>query len=101
MLRSKDGGKKAEETTEESEILRYPQRMWIYLGSGMLYVLLMPLLGFILSSLITLTVLFGLYGVKLHTTLSVALSSSFILHFLFVVFLNIPLPRGIVENWLF
>ena len=101
MLISKGKEKRTEEITEESETLRYPKRMWIYLGSGMLYVLLMPLLGFILSSFITLMLLFGLYGVKFSTTLSVALGSSLTLYLLFVVFLNIPLPRGIIENWLF
>ena len=101
MLGSQSREKRTEEITEDSERLRYPKRMWIYLGSGMLYVLLMPVLGFILSSFITLMVLFGLYRVKFSTTLSVALGSSLTLYLLFVVFLNIPLPRGIIENWLF
>lgn len=101
MLGSKDKEKGTEEITEESETLRYPKRMWTYLGSGMLYVLLMPFLGFILSSFITLMVLFGLFRVKFSTTLSVALGSSLVLYLLFVVFLNIPLPRGVIENWLF
>jgi hypothetical protein len=101
MLSRRGKERRTGEMTEESEILRYPKRMWIYLGSGMLYVLLMPFLGFILSSFFILMLLFGLYGVKFKTTLRVALCSSLALYLIFVVFLAIPMPRGIIENWLF
>jgi Tripartite tricarboxylate transporter TctB family len=87
MLTGKHNGKRTEEMAEESETFRYPRRMWIYLGSGILYVLLMPVLGF--------------FGVKFKTTFSVALGSTVGLHLIFVAFLQIPLPRGIIENWLF
>lgn len=79
----------------------HPQRMWIYLGSGVLYMLLMPPLGFILSSFVTLFVLFRFYGLQPKTTLSVSLGTPLSLHFLFVVALRIPLPRGVVERLLF
>ena len=100
-LLSKKGKEKGTgETAEDAETLRYPKRMWIYLGSGILYILLMPLLGFILSSFLTLMVLFALYRVRFKTTLSVALGTSAALYLIFVVFLDIPMPRGIIENWL-
>ena len=101
MLTSKHKGKRTEEMAEESETFRYPRRMWIYLGSGIFYVLLMPVLGFLLSTFVTLMVLFGFFGVKFKTTFSVALGSTVGLHLIFVAFLQIPLPRGIIENWLF
>jgi len=101
MLTSKHKGKRTEEMAEESETLRYPRRMWIYLGSGILYVLLMPVLGFLLSTFVTLMVLFGFFGVKFKTTFGVALGCTVGLHLIFVAFLQIPLPRGIIENWLF
>jgi hypothetical protein len=101
MLTSKGKGIRTGGMAEESEVLRYPKRMWIYLGSGILYILIMPFLGFILSSFITLLVLFASYRVKLKTTFSVASGTSLVLYLIFVVFLDIPMPRGIIENWLF
>lgn len=101
MLTSKGKRIRTGEMAEESEVLRYPKRMWIYLGSGILYILIMPFLGFILSSFITLLVLFASYRVKLKTTFSVASGTSLVLYLIFVVFLDIPMPRGIIENWLF
>jgi hypothetical protein len=75
--------------------------MWVYLGSGVLYMVLMPVLGFILSSLVTLMILFGLYRINLKTTLGVSIGTAFALHYIFVVALDIPLPKGVLEKILF
>lgn len=78
----------------------YPKRMWIYLGSGILYMLLMPTLGFILSSLIILILLLRLFGNNLRITLGVATGVSLILYFIFALALGIPLPKGVIEGLL-
>jgi hypothetical protein len=94
-------GQKAEEQVGDKENLRYPERMWAYLGCGILYMFLMPVLGFILSSLVTLMILFGLYRINLKTTLGVSVGTALALHYVFVVALDIPLPKGVLEKWLF
>jgi len=101
MLRNKGKEQGVEEQAGDSEILRYPKRMWVYLGCGILYMVLMPVLGFILSSLVTLMILFGLYRINLKTTLGVSIGTAFALHYIFVVALDIPLPKGVLEKLLY
>jgi hypothetical protein len=92
---------KVKEQVGDEENLRYPERMWVYLGSGVLYMVLMPVLGFILSSLVTLTILFGLYRINLKTNLGVSIGTALALHYIFVVALDIPLPKGVLEKLFF
>jgi hypothetical protein len=92
---------KVKEQVGDEENLRYPERMWVYLGSGVLYMVLMPVLGFILSSLVTLTILFGLYRINLKTNLGVSIGTALALHYIFVVALDIPLPKGVLERLFF
>jgi len=101
MLRSKSKEKGVDRTAVTVETSPNPKRMWIYLGSGILYILLMPDLGFILSSLVILIILLTLFGIKLKTTLSVAVGTSLALYLIFVIFLGIPMPKGVVESLLF
>lgn len=102
MFRNKAGIKNEDETGEAtSNLQKKPINMWIYLGCGFLYTLLMPILGFILSTLLTLVVLFGLFRVKTIINLTIALSTSLVLYVIFVIALDIPLPKGIIENMLF
>ena len=101
MLRNKEKEQGVEEQAGDGETLRYPERMWVYLGCGILYMVLMPLLGFILSSLVTLMILFGLYRINLKTTLGVSIGTALALHYIFVVALDIPLPKGVLEKLLF
>ncbi|MDN5347697.1 MAG: Tripartite tricarboxylate transporter TctB family [Clostridia bacterium] len=75
--------------------------MWIYLACGILYMLLMPVLGFILSTFVTMIVLLGLFRIEFKTALPVAVGTPLILYVIFVIALEIPLPKGIVENLLF
>jgi hypothetical protein len=77
------------------------RRMWFYLGCGVLYIILMPLLGFIASSLITLLLLFALFGIHWKTTVAVAIGTSTVLYLIFAVALDIPLPKGFLENLFF
>ena len=100
-LKSKYKERETEQTAGEPETSPYPKRMWIYLGSGILYILLMPALGFILSSLITMMILFSLFGIKLKTSLGIAVGTSLSLYVIFVIALGIPLPKGVVENFFF
>jgi hypothetical protein len=99
MLINKE--QKVEEQGGDRENLRYPERMWVYLGCGILYMVLMPVLGFILSSLVTLVILFGLYRINLKTNLGVSIGTALALHFIFVAALDIPLPKGVLEKLFF
>ncbi|KYH31762.1 tripartite tricarboxylate transporter TctB family protein [Neomoorella mulderi] len=89
-----------EQVPEETGTSKNLKKMWIYLGNGILYVLLMPVLGFTLSTFVILIALLSLFGIRFKTTLGVAICSSAILYIVFVVLLGIPLPRGIFEELL-
>ena len=77
-----------------------PKRMWIYLGGGILYIVLMPVLGFILGTLLVMVLLFVLFKINMKTSLGVAIGTPLILYFIFSLALGIPLPKGPIENLL-
>jgi len=74
--------------------------MWIYLGGGILYIVLMPIFGFTLGTLLVIGLLLSFFKINLKTTLGVAIGTPLILYSIFALALGIPLPRGPIEDLL-
>ena len=69
------------------------------IGSVVFYVVAANWLGFLLTSLIILTVLFRLFGVALGRSIVVAVIATFVIHFAFYKLLRVPLPWGVLTNY--
>ena len=85
---------------EKPETHADPKRMWIYLGGGILYIVLMPIFGFTLGTLLVIGLLLSFFKINLKTTLGVAIGTPLILYSIFALALGIPLPRGPIEDLL-
>ncbi|MET3504140.1 tripartite tricarboxylate transporter TctB family protein [Halalkalibacter oceani] len=74
----------------------FPNRLWLMIAISFAYVILLPLVGFILSSLVILVAITLLMGVKKWSSLVLTsvLGTAF-LTFLFINLLRVPLPRGV------
>jgi putative tricarboxylic transport membrane protein len=56
-------------------------------------------LGFLLTSLIILSVLFRLFGVALGRSIVIAAIATVVIHFAFYKLLRVPLPWGVLTNY--
>ena len=73
------------------------RRVAMMMGSGIIFLILMSLLGFFVAGLIYLPVMIRLLGVRKITT--IAISTLFVLlliYSIFVAFLRVPFPEGII-----
>ena len=68
-------------------------------GSVLFYILAANWLGFLLTSLIILSVLFRLFGVALGRSIVIAAIATFVIHFAFYKLLRVPLPWGVLTNY--
>ena len=69
------------------------------IGSVLFYILAANWLGFLLTSLIILSVLFRLFGVALGRSIVIAAIATFVIHFAFYKLLRVPLPWGVLTNY--
>ncbi len=69
------------------------------IGSVIFYIVAANWLGFLLTSLIILTVLFRLFGVALGRSIVIAAIATFVIHFAFYKLLRVPLPWGVLTNY--
>ena len=69
------------------------------IGSVVFYIAVVDSLGFLLTSLIILTVLFRLFGVALGRSIVIAAIATFVIHFAFYKLLRVPLPWGVLTNY--
>ena len=69
------------------------------IGSVVFYIVAVDWLGFLLTSLIILTVLFRLFGVALGRSIVIAAIATFVIHFAFYKLLRVPLPWGVLTNY--
>jgi len=92
--------KRKEDKTEEEERIEEDyvdqKKMWMYLACGILCIVIMPYLGFALTSIITLGILFTLLGLNLRTIGIISIGTTLALYVIFVLLLKIPLPKGIL-----
>lgn len=63
------------------------------------YIVAVDWLGFFVTSLIILTVLFRLFGVALGRSIVIAAMATFVIHFAFYKLLRVPLPWGLLTNF--
>ena len=69
------------------------------IASVVFYIVVVDWLGFFLTSLIILTVLFRLFGVALGRSIMIAAIATFVIHFAFYKLLRVPLPWGVLTNY--
>ena len=68
-------------------------------GSVVFYIIVVDRLGFFLTALLILAVLFRLFGVRLGKSIVIAAIATFVIHFAFYKLLRVPLPWGIFTNF--
>ena len=68
-------------------------------GSVVFYVVAVDWLGFFLTSLLILTILFRLFGVALGRSIVIAAIATFVIHFAFYKLLRVPLPWGVFTGF--
>ncbi|MFG1358872.1 tripartite tricarboxylate transporter TctB family protein [Xanthobacter pseudotagetidis] len=64
------------------------------------YLVLAPLLGFLLAASLVLTGLFVIVNVRLKVAVPVALATALVTWWSFAHGLRVPLPRGLIEGYL-
>ena len=69
------------------------------IGSVVFYIAVVDWLGFFLTSLVILTVLFRVFGVALGRSIVIAAIATFVIHFAFYKLLRVPLPWGVLTNY--
>lgn len=69
------------------------------IGSIVFYIVAVDWLGFFLTALIILVVLFRLFGVALSRSIVIAVIATFVIHFAFYKLLRVPLPWGLLTNY--
>ena len=82
--------------------LRSPRRVAafaIVIASMVFYILLADRLGFVLCSLLILTLLQWACGVRLPVALAVAVAATLVIHTCFYKLLKVPLPWGVLQRF--
>ena len=69
------------------------------IGSVIFYIVAVNWLGFFLTSLIILAMLFRLFGVAVGRSIVIAAIATFVIHFAFYKLLRVPLPWGVFTNF--
>jgi putative tricarboxylic transport membrane protein len=73
-------------------------RMGVYAACGFLYVLLMPAIGYLLTQFLILTVLLIYYRIEWKLALVISVATAVGTYLIFAVLLQLPLPKGILED---
>ena len=68
------------------------------IGSVVFYIVVVDWLGFLLTALVILTVLFRLFGVAFGRSIAIAAIATFVIHFAFYKLLRVPLPWGVLTG---
>lgn len=82
--------------------VRSPRHVAGFIGviaSVVFYIVVVDWLGFLLTSLVILTVLFRLFGVALGRSIVIAAIATLVIHFAFYKLLRVPLPWGLLTNY--
>jgi putative tricarboxylic transport membrane protein len=80
-----------------------PKRVVSFLlmfGAMLLYVLASEQIGFLIISSVILAALFLWFQVKPLVAIPLAIASTWIIHWFFVSMMRVPLPRGILTNYI-
>ena len=68
-------------------------------GSVVFYIVVVDRLGFFLTALLILAVMFRLFGVRPGKSIVIAAIATLVIHFAFYKLLRVPLPWGIFTNY--
>lgn len=82
--------------------LRSPRRVAAFalvIASMVFYILLADRLGFVLCSLLILTLLQWACGVRLPVALAAAVAATLVIHTCFYKLLKVPLPWGVLQRF--
>ncbi|SDH68696.1 Tripartite tricarboxylate transporter TctB family protein [Alteribacillus persepolensis] len=83
-----------EETPIEMEVV-YPYKHWIVLAVAAGYVLVLPVIGFIVATPLLMLAAAFVLGLKhIGKLITLSLTSSLVFNYIFIVLLSVPLPRG-------
>jgi putative tricarboxylic transport membrane protein len=78
---------------------RHVLALLVLLGSVLFYILVSQWLGFLLSAVLILTVLFRVLQLPLARALLIAVVATLVIHFAFYKLLRVPLPWGILTPY--
>jgi putative tricarboxylic transport membrane protein len=67
-------------------------------GVNVFYILLVDALGFLITGVIYLSVLFTVFGVRARNVLPLAIALTFGIHYAFYKLLKVPLPWGVLKG---
>lgn len=87
--------KKGELKKEKDPEVINPQNLYIGIGAMALYILLINYLGFLISTILFMFAMMHFLQVKLRRNIIVSLVGSYIIAYVFVGLLMVPLPQGI------
>ena len=82
--------------------VRSPRHVLAFLltiGVNVFYIVVVDRLGFILTGVIYLAVLFAVFGVRLRNNLTLAVIVTLGIHYSFYKLLKVPLPWGVLQSW--
>ena len=78
---------------------RHVRALAVLMGSVVFYILAAQTLGFLLSSLLILSLLFQALQLSLARSVLIAVLVTLLIHFAFYKLLRVPLPWGILTNY--
>ena len=70
----------------------------VVLASVLFYALAVERLGFLITAILLLAILFGAFGVRRARILPLAVAVALAIHFSFYTLLRVPLPWGVLEG---
>jgi putative tricarboxylic transport membrane protein len=78
---------------------RHVARFFTVIASVVFYIAVVDQLGFILTGIAILTVLFRVFGVPWWRSIVIAAISTLVIHFAFYKLLRVPLPWGVLTPY--
>jgi putative tricarboxylic transport membrane protein len=96
--RARSAGAGANDHGSERHAARPARGLVIVLADLLFYALAVNRLGFLVTAVIFLTVLFGAFGVRRGRILPLALGVTIAVHYAFYTLLRVPLPWGVLEG---
>ncbi|WP_339251684.1 tripartite tricarboxylate transporter TctB family protein [Sporosarcina sp. FSL W8-0480] len=89
-----------EQVSENTISTREYKLLAIIAASAVIYMIAMDFLGFTVSSIILLFFLFWVFGYRhFKNVIIISIASSIVVTLIFQVFLKVPLPQGLFENF--
>ena len=89
-----------EQISENTISKREYKLLAIIAASTVIYMIAMDFLGFTVSSIVLLLILFWVFGYRhLRNVIIISVASSVVITVIFQVLLKVPLPQGFFENF--